>query len=166
MTRGRQIRRFLRRLSLGVNFRHDPGPLLFLHAQVGKLIRRLMRSYIRQVNKCSSHRRSDLCSRKRASRIAALLSTPASTRKMELRYAPAVLSRMRRKECSRRKREGFVQIFIYPRLGWFPWQCGSCRNVFIVPERGKSKRRLRTSERTESSASQTSSYDNESNPDF
>ena len=55
------------------------------------------------------------------------------------------------KECSRRKREGFLQIFIYPRLGWFPWQCGSCRNVFIVPERGKSKRRRRTGEHTASS---------------
>jgi predicted RNase H-like nuclease len=45
------------------------------------------------------------------------------------------------KQCSRRKREGFFQILIYPSLGWYPWQCSSCRKVFVVKERGKSKRR-------------------------
>jgi hypothetical protein len=45
------------------------------------------------------------------------------------------------KHCSRRKREGFVQIFIWPRLGWYPWQCSACRHVFTVKFRGKSKRK-------------------------
>ncbi len=44
------------------------------------------------------------------------------------------------KHCSRRKREGIVQILVWPRLGWYPWQCGACRHVFIVKFRGKSKR--------------------------
>jgi hypothetical protein len=43
-------------------------------------------------------------------------------------------------QCSRRKREGFFQILIYPSLGWYPWQCSTCRKVFVVKERGRSKR--------------------------
>jgi len=31
--------------------------------------------------------------------------------------------------------------FVLPRLGWYPWQCSSCRRVFFVKERGKSKRK-------------------------
>jgi hypothetical protein len=47
----------------------------------------------------------------------------------------------REQACSRKKRLGLFQRFILPRLGWFPWQCGSCQRVFLVKERGKSKRK-------------------------
>lgn len=44
-------------------------------------------------------------------------------------------------QCSRKKRVGLWQRFILPRFGWFPWECTSCRKVFLIKERGKSKRR-------------------------
>ncbi len=45
------------------------------------------------------------------------------------------------RQCSRKKRQGLWQRFILPSFGWFPWQCSSCRRVFLVKERGKSKRK-------------------------
>jgi hypothetical protein len=45
------------------------------------------------------------------------------------------------RECSRKKRQGLFERFILPRLGWYPWQCSSCRKVFLVKERGKRKRK-------------------------
>jgi hypothetical protein len=48
------------------------------------------------------------------------------------------------KHCSRRNREGLIQLLIWPRLGWYPWQCGACRHVFIVKFRGKSKHKRPT----------------------
>ncbi len=44
-------------------------------------------------------------------------------------------------QCSRTKRVGLWQRFILPRFGRFPWQCSSCGKIFLVKERGKSKRR-------------------------
>jgi len=52
-------------------------------------------------------------------------------------------------QCSRRKREGLFQIFLYPRFGLFPWQCSACRKVFLMKERGRSKRRDRVHEKLE-----------------
>jgi hypothetical protein len=45
------------------------------------------------------------------------------------------------RDCSRKKREGLWQRFILPRFGWFPWRCSACQRVFLVRERGKSKRK-------------------------
>jgi hypothetical protein len=50
-------------------------------------------------------------------------------------------------QCSRRKREGLLQILIYPRFGLFPWRCSACRKVFLLKERGKSRRRHTLDER-------------------
>jgi len=46
-------------------------------------------------------------------------------------------------QCSRRDREGLLQIFVFPHLGLFPWHCPKCRKTFVAKERGKSKIRHR-----------------------
>jgi hypothetical protein len=43
-------------------------------------------------------------------------------------------------DCSRVKRDGLMQTLVLPRFGYFPWKCTSCGNVFLIKERGKSKR--------------------------
>jgi predicted RNA-binding Zn-ribbon protein involved in translation (DUF1610 family) len=58
------------------------------------------------------------------------------------------------RQCSRRKREGLFQRFFLSRLGWFPWQCSSCRKIFLVKERGKSKRRPSAGDRVIGSSHQ------------
>ena len=52
------------------------------------------------------------------------------------------------RQCSRKKRDGLWQRFILSRLGWYPWQCTSCRKIFLVKERGKSKRKAFVSGQT------------------
>lgn len=35
----------------------------------------------------------------------------------------------------RMKRVGFLQIFVYPWFGYFPWECGKCRKTYILKGR-------------------------------
>ncbi len=44
------------------------------------------------------------------------------------------------------KRKGLIQAFVWTRLGYFPWECTGCRNVFLIKNRGKVKRRTSTGE--------------------
>jgi hypothetical protein len=34
------------------------------------------------------------------------------------------------------RRQGFLMRHLAPYLGLFPWECGSCRKVFVSRERG------------------------------
>jgi hypothetical protein len=45
---------------------------------------------------------------------------------------------------ARVKRTGLLQILVLPRFGIFPWECSSCRKIFTFKNRGKLKRRRRT----------------------
>jgi hypothetical protein len=44
-------------------------------------------------------------------------------------------------ELTRIARSGFMQERIYPKLGMFPWECGQCRQVFLLKSRGRSYRK-------------------------
>lgn len=42
----------------------------------------------------------------------------------------------------RTSRKGFLQRVVYARFGYYPWKCGSCKNVQMLKKRGvhRSKR--------------------------
>ena len=46
---------------------------------------------------------------------------------------------------TRVKRQGILQRLILHRFGMFPWECTGCRCVFMFKDRGKIKRRRRSS---------------------
>jgi ribosomal protein L37AE/L43A len=52
-------------------------------------------------------------------------------------------------ELTRVARKGFLQEHIYPKFGLYPWECGQCRQVFLLKARGKSYRRSRSKEPVE-----------------
>jgi hypothetical protein len=45
---------------------------------------------------------------------------------------------------ARVKRTSLMQRFVLHRFGLFPWECSGCRTVFMFKNRGKLKRRRRT----------------------
>ncbi|HEY0784886.1 MAG TPA: hypothetical protein VGD62_03385, partial [Acidobacteriaceae bacterium] len=38
-------------------------------------------------------------------------------------------------ELRRNGRVGFLQRKVYPRFGYFPWECGQCRQIFMLKQR-------------------------------
>ena len=46
-------------------------------------------------------------------------------------------------QSSRVRREGILHSFILPQLGLFPWECGTCRKLFVARTRGKLRRKRR-----------------------
>lgn len=44
-------------------------------------------------------------------------------------------------ELTRVARHGFMQERIYPKFGMFPWECGQCRQIFLLKSRGRSYRK-------------------------
>ncbi len=42
------------------------------------------------------------------------------------------------------KRVGVLQTYVFHRFGKFPWECSSCRNQFLANNRGRLKRKRRT----------------------
>jgi ribosomal protein L37AE/L43A len=44
-------------------------------------------------------------------------------------------------ELTRVARRGFLQEYILPRFGMYPWECGQCRRVFLLSFRGRHERR-------------------------
>ncbi len=44
-------------------------------------------------------------------------------------------------EMARVERRGFLQEHVYPRLGFYPWECPFCREVFLLKSRGRSYRK-------------------------
>lgn len=44
---------------------------------------------------------------------------------------------------SRQKRVGLVQLLL-SKMGYFPWECGGCRKVFLARMRGPLKRKRRS----------------------
>ncbi len=44
---------------------------------------------------------------------------------------------------SRVKRLGFLQSSVLSHFGYYPWECGGCRAIFMFKKRGKLKRRRR-----------------------
>ncbi len=45
---------------------------------------------------------------------------------------------------ARTKRKSLLQRFVLHRMGLYPWECSGCRTVFMFKNRGKLKRRRRT----------------------
>jgi hypothetical protein len=44
-------------------------------------------------------------------------------------------------ELTRVARHGFMQERVYPKFGMFPWECGQCRQIFLLKSRGRSYRK-------------------------
>ena len=44
-------------------------------------------------------------------------------------------------ELTRVARHGFLQERVYPKFGMFPWECGQCRQIFLLKSRGHSYRK-------------------------
>ncbi len=47
-------------------------------------------------------------------------------------------------QSSRTKRRGFVQTVVLPLLGYFPWECASCRFQHLSRQRGVRRHRSQT----------------------
>ena len=45
---------------------------------------------------------------------------------------------------ARTKRKGLLQTLVLHHFGLFPWECSGCRRIFLFKNRGKLKRRRRT----------------------
>lgn len=45
---------------------------------------------------------------------------------------------------ARVRRDGFLQRFVFLRFDMYPWECSTCRKNFLSKNRGKLKRRRRT----------------------
>jgi hypothetical protein len=45
---------------------------------------------------------------------------------------------------ARIKRVGLLQNFVLYRFGLYPWECSGCRKVFMFKNRGKLKRKRRS----------------------
>ena len=58
--------------------------------------------------------------------------------------APPVCPKCGSARTARVKRMGLIQILVLPRFGLYPWECSGCRKVFTIRNRGKLKRRRRT----------------------
>ena len=41
----------------------------------------------------------------------------------------------------RMERKGFMQLKVYPLFGYYPWECGACRQPFMIRKRHKRRRR-------------------------
>lgn len=45
------------------------------------------------------------------------------------------------KRVHRLERKGFMQLNVYPLFGYYPWECGMCRQLFMIKKRYRRKRR-------------------------
>jgi len=41
----------------------------------------------------------------------------------------------------RLERKGFMQLNVYPLFGYYPWECGMCKQLFMIKKRYRRKRR-------------------------
>ena len=58
--------------------------------------------------------------------------------------SPPICPKCASTQTARLKRQGFLQRLIYPYFRLYPWKCSTCQTLFMLKNRGKLKRRRRT----------------------
>jgi len=42
-------------------------------------------------------------------------------------------------------RRGFLRVHVFPKFGYYPWECAMCRREFMIRKRGGAYRKASTS---------------------
>ncbi|MGC2618064.1 MAG: hypothetical protein WA414_03430 [Acidobacteriaceae bacterium] len=51
----------------------------------------------------------------------------------------------KQEQLARIARRGFFRERVFPKFGYFPWECAICRNEFLIRKRGGAYRKASTS---------------------